>query len=99
MQINYRYYLSALPNVSLVGYAMFAKEQNIMFSFTNILHQYKPKEAFIKFYSHTVEQYKERIEKSIDIDLEAASKTHDEKQQSYLKELLESMPTDKASIN
>lgn len=97
LQINYRYVFGSIPSVSFARYIMFAEHQSVYFQKQHILQQVNVREAFANYYLDIVDEHYDDLEKRVDAEFE--SSLANPTQEQYMKELLEMMPVDEATVN
>lgn len=101
LQINYRYYISAIPSVSFVRYVVFAESDCVSFDRMHIMNQVKPRESFANFYESVAAEYYTRIEQSIDAELRMLTdgEPTPAAENELHKSILESMSVEGTTVN
>lgn len=99
LQINYRYFVSTTPSVSFVKYILFAEATSVTFDRMHILNEVKPREAFERFYMHSVDHYYTDLGKMIDDELTHLTEHQQPSMDDHMKRILESMSIDGAPVN
>jgi len=96
MVIVYKYFpLSTLPNVKLVKYMMFSKENIFKFNHVDVINITEARDSFSEFYSHIIETSKESTDNNIDVDLRLAIELDKKDKDKFYESILEQMPTPK----
>lgn len=100
LQINYRYFVSTTPSVSFVKYILFAETDSVTFDRMHILNEVKPREAFERFYLHSVQHYYADLGKMIDDELTGLMEQRSQTtMDDHMKHILETMSVEGAPIN
>jgi hypothetical protein len=102
LQVNYRYYIGAMPSVSFVKYSMFSESDSISFSRDHIINQMTARPSFAKFYEHSIQQYCIDSKDTVDEELLSVVKSEqmvDSSKQEFFTTILESMSIDDLAKN
>lgn len=97
LQIHYRYYMGGIPHISFSRYMMFTAEPHVVIDTRHVMTIALARKAFVDYYIDNVEDYFSGSEDIVDNELTSALSTSQKEQQ--MKKILESMPTDKATLN
>lgn len=97
LQIHYRYYMGGIPHVSFSRFMMFTADPVIVFDTRHLITVSPARKAFVDYYLDSVEDYFGGTEQLIDNELITALSSSQKEQQ--MRKILETMPTDKASVN
>lgn len=104
LQINYRYFVGALPAVSVNRYMMFSEDDTVEIYKTQIVARTSARKPFEHFYNQSVERHYLIAQQAVDMELSAAEeepKTFASKDEyrEHLKKLLEEMPVEGSTVN
>ena len=97
LQIHYRYYMGGIPHVSFSRFMMFTAEPSVVIDTRHVMTIAMARRAFVDYYLDNVEDYFSGSENIVDNELTSALSKSQKEQQ--MKQILESMQTDKATLN
>jgi len=97
LQIHYRYFMGGIPHVSFSRYMMFTADPAIVIDTRHVIAVAPARKAFVDYYLDSVEDYFGGTEQMIDNELTTALSSSQKDEQ--MRKILETMPTDKASVN
>ena len=100
LQINYKYYIGALPSVSFARYIMFAENDTVSFDKIHVVNEVTARESFSNFYLSAVKEYITDVQQSIDDELNSAEyKPKTTTEQDLHLRMLEAMSVDGVTSN
>lgn len=104
--INYKYTMGGYPAVSFAKYMVFAEADEVPFDRPNVLHVMAARKSFVEFYAHALDKYYFKLNDVVDRELYShvsgdvpAPFSDDEPTEEDYTDLLDSVPTDKMTMN
>lgn len=104
LQINYRYFVGALPTISVNRFMMFSEDDTVEIYKSQIVARTTARKPFENFYNQSVARHYLVAQQAVDMELNAAEEenktfaTKDEYHE-HLKKLLEEMPVEGSTVN